>query len=56
MKFMIGIEAILPNSNEDKMLVQTEDSIDYVDDNLFYLESQDYKSAMEQLMLRLVYL
>lgn len=47
MKFMIGIEAILPNSNEDKMLVQTEDSIDYVDDNLFYLESQDYKSAME---------
>lgn len=48
MKFMIGIEAILPNSNEkDRMLVQTEDSIDYVDDNLFYLESQDYKSAME---------
>nr|DAR74996.1 MAG TPA: hypothetical protein [Caudoviricetes sp.] len=50
MKFTIGIESLLHDSTEEnKMLVQLDDSMSYVDDNIYYLESQDYKSAMESI-------
>ena len=49
MKFAIGIESILPNSTEVNMLTQVEDSVDFIDDNIYYLESQDYNSAMESI-------
>lgn len=50
MKFMIGIESLLHDSTEEnKMLVQVDEFMSYIDDNIYHLESQDYKSSMESI-------
>ena len=50
MKFAIGIESFLANTDDVKMFDQVNDSdLECIDDNLAHLEMQDYKSAMESI-------
>lgn len=57
MKFAIGIESFLPNTDDVKMFDQVDDSeLECVDDNLAQLEMQDYSSAMESINQELGFL
>jgi len=57
MKFAIGIESFLANTDDTKMLDQVDDSeLECVDDNLAQLEMQDYSSAMESINQELGFL